>query len=107
MLGNARRLEPPVNKLLPLLLLGGCGPDLITACEEYVNAANGCAREAYDDASAYEIDPTSTCAPYAEMKGAEATEALIDLQCLAAAYTRDCEAAEGYSAAETEAASCG
>lgn len=97
-----------MNKFLALasasvaLFIAGCGPDLETACEDYINAVNTCVGEAYpDDAGTYELDAEATCSVYDGQKGDAAQASADYLACLADAYnSADCSTPEGYAAVD-------
>lgn len=96
-------------RFLPaLFVLSACGPDLETACENYITAANTCSEEAYpDDAGTYALDAESTCSVYDGVTGTAADDAATLLQCYADAYgAADCSTTEGYSAATQEVTAC-
>lgn len=80
--------------------LAGCGVDLETACENYINAYDTCASTAYgvDDGS-MDLDATSTCSVYDGIKGSAAQTDADYLQCLADAYNNgDCSSTDTYAA---------
>ncbi len=97
----------PVFAVLPLV---ACGPDLETACENYITAYNDCATEYAEAAGGdgTELDAETTCAAYDGVTGAAADEAADTLQCYADTYNNaDCSTADGWSTASTDFATCG
>lgn len=77
-------------------------------CEDYIDEANECAREAYpEDGDTYDID-TSFCEAYADLSGEDAAEAAALMTCYADAYgDADCSTTDGCSTAAEEISECG
>lgn len=85
--------------LAATVALAGCGVDLQTACENYIDAYDTCASTAYGvtDGS-MDLDATSTCSVYDGIKGKAASADADYLQCLADAYNNgDCSSPETYA----------
>lgn len=75
---------------------GGCEVSVLNACEDYINAFNACAREAFGSEFT-EIDPGSTCSVYSGETGLDAQASAVYLECLADAYrTGDCSTPATY-----------
>lgn len=71
---------------LAVLFLTACGPDLQAACENYINANNGCYEEAYgaeEIPDGMMLDAATFCAGYDGYKGSEAKDAAELLDCWA------------------------
>lgn len=91
--------------------LSACGPDVETACNDYITANQGCIDEAYgDDQASADVAKAALdgyCDAYAGMKGDEAKAAADMFDCYAEKIdAADCSTAEGYSAYSTSLAEC-
>jgi hypothetical protein len=88
--------------ILALLSLTACGADVETACQNYLDAYQGCAKEAYGDAydsATYDL-PASTCDVY---QGTHDQASADLLNCYADAYSNgDCSTSDGLAAIGTD-----
>ncbi len=88
--------------LLPVLALIACGPDLETACSDYIAAASTC----NEDAGGAAIADTF-CDSYTGLSGDAANNAAMYFECLTAAYDGvDCTDADAYTTVGEETTTC-
>jgi hypothetical protein len=86
------------------LTLSACGADPVSACEDYINAANTCYTEALGTlaTAAGELDAESVCSVNDGLKGSAAKEATDLYNCYTEAYAAaDCSTTDGWSSVGT------